>query len=112
MSLPVARARNLRVQPRKIGKAARRIRGLPVGEAILLLQSRPDRASRVLLGLVRAAVANVEHNLEVPAGGLWVERVEVGRGTAMRRWRPQPRGMAHPIRKAMAYVEVRLGGAA
>ncbi|MCH7493113.1 50S ribosomal protein L22 [bacterium] len=112
MSLPCARGKNLRVQPRKISRAAQRIRGLPVGKAILALQARQDRASRVLLELVRAAVANAEHNLEIPAGGLVVARVEVGRGVAMRRFRPQPRGMAHPIRKGTANVEVMLEGVA
>lgn len=112
MSLPCARGKNLRVQPRKISRAAERIRGLPVGQAILALQARQDRASRVLLKLVQAAVANAEHNLETPAGGLMVYRVEVGRGIAIKRYRPQPRGMAHPIRKGTANVEVLLGGMA
>ena len=112
MSLPCARGKNLRVQPLKISRAAERIRGLPVGKAVIALQARQDRASRVLLKLLHAAVANAEHNLEIPAGGLFVHKVEVGRGVAIRRYRPQPRGMAHPIRKGSANVEVMLGGSA
>lgn len=106
---PVARATNLRVKPMKMVRAASRVRGMPVGEAIHFLQSQADRASRLLLDLVRQAVANAEHNMEIPSGALAIESVQVGRGVAMRRWRAQPRGMAHPYRKATANVEVLLG---
>ena len=101
--------KGLRVSPEKMARAANVVRRLPLFKALEALEARKDRASRLLLALIREAAHNAEHNLEIPSGGLRVDRVEVGSGPRLRRFRPQPHGRAHPYRRSTAYVKVALG---
>ncbi|MBC8514975.1 hypothetical protein H8D30_03835 [bacterium] len=99
----------MRVSPQKMGRVALIVRNLPLFDAISALEARKDRASDLLLVLIKEAAHNAEHNLEIPSGGLVVSRVEVGSAARWRRFRPQPRGNAHPYRRATAFVSVTLG---
>ena len=109
LPMATAQVKAMRVSAEKMARAARLVRLLPLFDALAALEARKDRASRLLMGLIKEAAHNAEHNLEMPSGGLRVARVEVGSGPRWRRFRPQPQGRAHPYRRATAFVKVALG---
>ncbi len=107
--MPRSRGVNLRCKPEMVNRAAKRIRGNFVSDAIIRLTSQDDKASRLLLKLLNEAIANAEHNLEMPSANLVVSTVNVGKGVAMKRFRPVMRGMAHKYKKRTTNVEIILG---
>jgi len=108
-AVPRSKGVNLRCKPEMINRAAQRIRGNLVSDAIVRLTSQQDKASRLLLRLLNEAIANAEHNLEMPSANLIVSYVNVGRGVSMKRFRPVMRGMAHKYKKRTTNVEIILG---
>ncbi len=105
-AMPRSKGVNLRCKPEMVNRAAKRIRGNFVSDAIVRLTSQHDNASRLLLKLLNEAIANAEHNLEMPSANLIVSSVNVGRGIAMKRFRPVMRGMAHKYKKRTTNVEI------
>tara|TARA_B100000530_G_scaffold214521_1_gene137620 strand:+ start:1060 stop:1422 length:363 start_codon:yes stop_codon:yes gene_type:complete len=108
-AMPRSKGLNLRCKPQMINRAAKRVRGMVVSDAIVRLTSQNDKASRLLLKLLNEAIANAEHNLELPSAGLVISCINVGNGVAMKRFRPVMRGMAHKYKKRTANVEIILG---
>ena len=91
-----AKARYVRVAPRKARLVADQIRGLPVDEARTLLTFSSRGAARDLLRLLDSAAANAEANHELIADDLRIAEMTRGRGPypqTLARAGPRPR---HP----------------
>ena len=103
-----AKARYVRVAPRKARLVADQIRGLPVEEARTLLAFSSRGAARDLARLLDSAAANAEANHELVADDLRIADVARGRGPdaeALARPRPRPRD---PIQKRTSHLSVAL----
>src|SRR5690606_19659741 len=103
-----AKARYLRVAPRKARLVADQVRGLPVTEARELLAFSPRGAARDIAKLLESAAANAEHNHELVAEDLLISEIRVDEGPTLRRWRPRARGRATRIDKRTSHVSVAL----
>ncbi len=103
-----ARARYVRVAPRKARLVADQIRGLPVEEARTLLAFSSRGAARDLLRLLDSAAANAEANHELVADDLRIAAVSVDEGPTLKRWRARARGRATPIHKRTSHLSVAL----
>jgi large subunit ribosomal protein L22 len=64
------------------------IQGKSVGEATLLLQYLPKKAAKIVLKVVKSAVANATNNLQINTKDLIIKRVDVGKGPKLKRVRP------------------------
>lgn len=106
-----ARARYLRVGPRKLRDIADLIRGLSVARAEqqLSVTHRPS-AAPMIKRLLKSAVSNANHEVEktFSADELIVGQIFVDSGPMQRRFRPAPMGRALPIRKRSAHVTIQL----
>ena len=111
MASVTARANYIRMSPQKVRLVADLIRGRAVGEALNLLQNQPKRASRVLLKLLRSAVANAEQREDLDPDTLVVETITVDGGPVLKRFRPRALGRATPIRKRTSKILVVLAEA-
>ena len=60
-----AKARYVRVAPRKARLVADQVRGMPVPEALTLLEFSPRGAARDMEKLIDSAAANAENNHEL-----------------------------------------------
>lgn len=110
MEITKAVARGLRVSPSKVRITARHIVGLNVGAAINLLAFSPRKSARLLLNVVRSAVANAANNENyTEADNLVVSRVLVDQGPCLKRWRPRAQGRAYKIKKPTSRITVFLG---
>lgn len=101
-----ARARSLRVSPRKLNEVVAPIRGKSLDRALNeLLYSRRRIAGDVRKVLL-SAMANAENNHGLDVDRLVVSEATVGPGLKMRRFRPAGRGRVHPYRKSFSNLKI------
>ena len=103
-----ARARYVRVAPRKARLVADQVRGLTVPEAQTLLDFSSRGAARDIGKLIASAAANAEANHELVADDLRITAVAVDEGPTLKRWRARARGRATRIDKKTCHVKVAL----
>ncbi len=103
-----AKARYVRVAPRKARLVADQIRGLGVDEARTLLAFSPRSAAQDLLRLLDSAAANAEANHDLVADDLRITAVAVDEGPTLKRWRARARGRATRIEKKTSHISVAL----
>lgn len=101
-----ATARHIRIAPRKVRVVIDLIRGKSISEALAVLRFVPKRASTVIEKVVKSAVANAEHNLDLSRDDLYVAEAYVDQGPTMKRIQPRQRGQAFPILKRSSHVTV------
>ena len=66
-----------RIAPRKARLVADLLRGLPVDDALAILDNQPQRAAVLLRKVVESAMANASQDLEVDLKALVVEEARV-----------------------------------
>jgi ribosomal protein L22 len=103
-----AKARFVRVAPRKARLVADQVRGLPVTDARTLLEFSPRGAARDLARLIDSAAANAEANHDLVADDLRIAAVNVDEGPTLKRWRARARGRATRIEKKTSHLSVAL----
>src|SRR5918999_22132 len=81
----MAQARFVRVTPFKARRIVDLIRGLHVDEARRVLQFTPRAAALPVRKVLDSAVANAEHNFQLPADDLFVARAFVDEGPTLKR---------------------------
>ncbi|OGP58208.1 MAG: 50S ribosomal protein L22 [Deltaproteobacteria bacterium RBG_13_61_14] len=111
MAAVTARANYIGMSPRKVRLVADLVRGKSVGDALSLLQAGPKQASRVLLKLLRSAVANAEQREDLDPDTLVVKTITVDSGPTSKRYRPRALGRATRIRKRTSKIRVVLAEA-
>ena len=103
-----ARARYLRMTPRKARMVADQVRGLTVPEARDLLTFSQRGAARDISKLISSAAANAEQNHDLVADDLRIAEIHVDDGPTLRRWRARARGRATRVDKRTCHVKVAL----
>jgi ribosomal protein L22 len=103
-----ARARFVRVAPRKARLVADQVRGLPIEDARSLLRFSPRGAARDIAKLIDSAAANAENNHDLVADDLLVADIIVDEGPTLRRYRPRALGRATKIDKRTSHIRVAL----
>lgn len=109
MAVFTARAKFLRVAPRKVRLVADMIRGKKVAEARTILEFAVKRGSPILNHLLASAVANAESlaaekRERINTDDMVVGTVFVDGGPTLRRFQAQPRGRANRIRKRTSHI--------
>jgi len=82
------------------------IRGLPVARALEVLELAERDIGRVVLKCLESAIANAEHNNQIPADELFVSACFADEGPTLKRWRPRARGRATRIRKRTCHITI------
>ncbi|WP_395659562.1 50S ribosomal protein L22 [Nocardioides sp.] len=99
-----ASARYTRITPMKARRVVDMVRGLPVDDALSLLQFAPQAASETVYKVLESAVANAETNEGLDRGDLVVSVAQVDEGPTMKRWRPRAQGRATRINKRTSHI--------
>ena len=99
-----ASARFVRVTPLKARRVVDLVRGLPVDEALALLQFAPQDAARTVHKVLQSAVANAQTTEGLDTGDLVVSVAQVDEGPTMKRWRPRAQGRATRINKRTSHI--------
>ena len=99
-----ASARFVRITPMKARRVVDMVRGLPVDEALALLQFAPQAASETVYKVLESAIANAETTEGLDAGDLVVSVCTVDEGPTMKRWRARAQGRASRINKRTSHI--------
>jgi len=99
-----ASARYQRITPMKARRVVDMVRGLPVDEALALLQFAPQAASETVYKVLESAVANAETTESLVRDDLVVTVGRVDEGPTMKRWRPRAQGRATRINKRTSHI--------
>ena len=108
--LPIvrARARYVRVAPRKARLIADQVRGLHIEDARALLAFSPRGAAVDIRKLIDSAAANAENNHDLIGDEMRITSITVDEGPTLRRFRPRALGRATPINKRTSHIAVAL----
>ena len=95
----MAKARDIRISPRKLDIVAGSIRGKNVNSALAELTFSKRRIAGDVKKLLQSAIANAENNHQLDVDQLYVAEASVGKGLVMKRWQPRARGRVGRIFK-------------
>ena len=109
MKTQIAKINYLRIAPRKVRTVGDLVKGLPVNEAEAQLMNEQRRRAKMLLKLLRSAVANAKQNQKIDVAHLFVVNFRVDGGPMLKRHLPRAHGSASPIQKKMSNVTLTLG---
>jgi len=99
-------AKYVRVSPQKTRVVAKNVRGMAVEAAMNLLRFTPNKPAGILLGVVRSALANAEHNAHMDIDSLIIKEVLVNEGPTWKRFMPRAQGRATDIHKRTSHITV------
>jgi large subunit ribosomal protein L22 len=102
-------AKYVRISPRKVRQVVNLIRGKKVSEAIAILTFTAKGSTEPVTKVLKSAVANAEHNLELVADNLFVNEIYVNEGPTLKRIKPRAQGRADQIRKRTSHITVVVG---
>jgi ribosomal protein L22 len=103
-----AKARYVRVAPRKVRLVADQIRGMHIDDALAILRFSPRSAASDLAKLLDSAAANAENNHDLIADDLQITEIKVDEGPTLRRFQPRALGRATRIDKRTSHISVAL----
>lgn len=107
----VAKARFVRVPPRKARQVADLIRGKSVGQALSILMTVPKVASKIIAKTLDSAVANavfLSDGAKLEAEKMKISVITIDEGPMVARWRPRARGRATRIVHRTSHITVRV----
>lgn len=97
-----------RMSPTKARDLANSLRGLPVAEALRLVNFSKRKAGVMIGKTLRSAIANAQNNAELSVDDLVVKEAIVDQGPTFGRSWPRARGMVSPITKRTSHIRVTL----
>ena len=97
-------ARHTRITPMKARRVVDLVRGLPVDEALALLQFAPQAAAETVYKVLESAIANAETTEGLKRADLVLSIATVDEGPTMKRWRPRAQGRATRINKRTSHI--------
>ncbi|MAS95921.1 MAG: 50S ribosomal protein L22 [Verrucomicrobiales bacterium] len=95
-----------RISARKARDVAREIQGLPVSDALDILNFTPRKAAELFSKTMKTALADAENNFELSVEGLFVKSAVVGEGPTFKRFKARARGSGAPIHKRTSHITV------
>jgi large subunit ribosomal protein L22 len=99
-----ARLRFVRIGPRKARLVADLIRDKGSEEALNILAFTKKAAAKILIKLLKTAIANATQKKTVDIDRLYIKRITVDQGPTMKRFQPRALGRATTIRKRTSQI--------
>ena len=103
-----SRLKGAQISAQKARLVADQVRGMPVEQALSLLEFSPKKAAHLLKKVLDSAIANAENNEGADVDELKVSSVYVDEGTTMKRLRPRAKGRADRILKRSCHITVKV----
>jgi large subunit ribosomal protein L22 len=101
-----ARLRFARIAPRKARLVADLIRGKRSEEALNILNFTKKAAAKILVKLLKSAIANATQKKTIDIDRLYVKQVMVDQGPTMKRYQARALGRATMIRKRTSHIHI------
>ena len=103
-----AKLKGARISAQKARLVADEVRGMPVGEALNLLEFSKKKAAHLVRKLLNSAIANAENNEGADVDELRVATNFVEEGLTMKRMRPRAKGRGDRILKRTCHITVKV----
>lgn len=103
-----ARARTVRMSPKKARLVMDEIRGRSVPEALTILGLARKRAATPIGKVLRSAVANAEQQGGVDSDALRIRTAVIDEGPRLKRWRPRAYGRAGMVMHRTCHITIEL----
>jgi large subunit ribosomal protein L22 len=101
-----AKLRFVRVSPRKARLVADLIRGKGSEEAMNILTFTKKAAAKILIKLLKSAIANATQKKTIDIDRLYVKKIAVDQGPTLKRFQPRAMGRATTIRKRSSHITI------
>ncbi|OGP75956.1 MAG: 50S ribosomal protein L22 [Deltaproteobacteria bacterium RBG_16_49_23] len=101
-----AKLKYVRLGPRKARLVTDLIRGKGSDEAINILSFTKKAAARVIVKLLKSAIANATQKKTVDVDRLYVKKISVDQGATWKRFTPRALGRATTIRKRTSHITI------
>ena len=99
-------AKNVRVTPRKVRLVIDLVRGLPVKQALGILDNLNRAASEPVMKLIKSAAANATNNFGMDEDALYISEIYATDGLRMKRYLPRAKGSASGLVKRSSHITV------
>ncbi len=101
-----AKLKHVRLAPQKARLVADLVRGKGSEEALNILSFTKKAAARVMIKLLKSAIANATQKKSVDVDRLYVKKITVDQGATWKRFTPRAMGRATPIRKRTSHITI------
>jgi len=101
-----ARLRFARISPRKARLVADLVRGKRSEEAMKILSFTKKASAKILIKLLKSAIANATQKKTIDIDRLYVKQIMVDQGPTMKRFQPRALGRATTIRKRTSHINI------
>jgi large subunit ribosomal protein L22 len=101
-----ARLRFVRIAPTKARLVADLIRGKRSEEALNILTFTKKASAKILIKLLKSAIANATQKKNIDVDRLYVKQITVDQGPTMKRFQPRALGRATMIRKRTSHIHI------
>ena len=101
-----ARLRFARMAPRKARLVADLVRGKKSEEALNILTFTKKAAAKIIIKLLKSAIANATQKKTVDIDRLYIKKITVDQGPTMKRFQPRALGRATMIRKRSSHITI------
>jgi len=106
MTEVIAKAKYIRMSPRKVRLVVNLIRNMNAKEAAARLKLLRKEAAIPVKKVIESAIANAEHNFNLKRESLYIKKITADSGPTLKRWQPRAHGRATPIRKRSCHITV------
>ncbi|MDX1733516.1 MAG: 50S ribosomal protein L22 [Halioglobus sp.] len=103
-----AKLKGAQISAQKARLVADQVRGLPVEDALNLLEFSPKKAAHIVKKVLDSAIANAENNEGADVDELKVSSIFVDEGMTLKRLRPRAKGRADRILKRTCHITVKV----
>ena len=102
----VAKAKFVRISPKKAIMLVRSLRGQKTTTALAGLKNHPTKTSGILYKLIASAVSNAKNNYNLKENNLKIKRLTVDEGPTAKRYWFRSHGSADQLLKRASHFEV------
>lgn len=99
-------AKNIRISSQKVKGVADLVRGQTPSQAVTTLKFVSKKAAKPLSSTIASAIANAKHNFGIEKETLRFKKLEVLKGSAMKRHQFAAHGRVRPILKRLTHIRV------
>lgn len=109
MTLTTAVAKNIHLSAQKGRLVADQIRGLPVAQALNILNFSQKKGAGIIKKALDSAIANAEHNDGADIDELKVKVIFIDKASSLKRFMARAKGRGNKIEKQTCHITVSVG---
>jgi len=104
-----AHSKGIRVSAQKCRLVADLIRGLPVANALNILEFSQKKSAGIIKKTLESAIANAEHNEGADIDALKVREIYIDKGPSLKRFTARAKGRGSKIEKQTCHINIVVG---